>query len=351
MTVIVRNPGRADWDAYADTKVTAAFSHRFAWGERLAGTYQVKIFRLAAARSSGDRNLTGILPLMLFAVPDQDKRLISLPYTDAAGIVADDTSTRSALLEAALDLAEECGADHVELRQAGDVVFEDLTAAYRDQWNHTAHTFKTGLCRSLPDSVDQLWAHLPAKVRNLVRKARKCGCMAVIGGSELVDDFYAVFSENMRDLGSPVHARELFHEMADETILGASVLVVYIAGKPVAAAMIFPHGDTLFNPWASSLRSHRVMCPNMLLYWAMLEYAVQCGCRRFDFGRSSPDAATFRFKRQWGAEMQPLFWHVFSRKPKIWDPFSETLVDEHWKSLDLKISRREGPDRRRRISL
>ncbi|HSW38168.1 MAG TPA: GNAT family N-acetyltransferase, partial [Acidobacteriota bacterium] len=219
------------------------------------------------------------------------------------------------------------------------------------RWHHAAHRFKTGLGCGLPDSPDQLWTQLPAKVRNQVRKADVCGCMAVIGGSELTDDFYEVFSENMRDLGSPVHARELFQTLADENILDAVVPVVYCAGRPVAAAMAFAHDGALCNPWSSSLRGFRAMCPNMLLYWTMLEYAVERGCRRFDFGRSSPDAPAFRFKRQWSAEKEPLTWHVFSRMQNIWDPLSETLVDERWKTLDLATSRREGPARRRWISL
>lgn len=340
------------WDGYAVANFEATFSHRFFWGECLAATYQMPLYRLAAKDRSGDQALTGILPLMLFSAPDRDRRLISLPYTDAAGIVADDLATGTELLTAALDLALELGAVHVELRQAGENrSFQDAATAIDGPWRHSMHTFKTGLRRSLPESVDQLWALLSAKVRNQVRKARKCGCTAVVGGIELVDPFYAVFSQNMRDLGSPVHAPELFPLLLGEPSLDARVVVVYLGGQPVATAIVFTHNGSLCNPWASSLRSHRPSCPNMLLYWTMLQLAVHSGCRWFDFGRSSPDAATCRFKCQWGAKMQPLAWHVFSRKPHSWDPYTESLVDDTWKSLDLPTTQIQGPARRRWISL
>jgi FemAB-related protein (PEP-CTERM system-associated) len=351
MTEILRNPGQAAWDDYAAKNSSATFSHCFDWGESLAGAYQVAIFRLAAKCQSGDTSLTGILPLILFAAPDRDIRLVSLPYTDASGIIADDTATGTRLLTAALDLAVELGAVHVELRQTGSPIFEVPTTDSASLWSHTPHTFKTGLRRPLPESPAELWSLLPAKVRNQVRKARTCGCTVAIGGQEQIDDFYAVFSENMRDLGSPVHEPELFRILLSKHSLGPRVVVVSLAARPVAAAITFTHNATLCNPWASSLRRCRPSCPNMLLYWTMLELAVESGCRWFDFGRSSPDAATYHFKRQWGATMQPLTWHVFSRQPHSWDPHSETLVDEIWKTLDLSTSRQNGPARRRWISL
>jgi FemAB-related protein (PEP-CTERM system-associated) len=306
---------------------------------------------MAAVRETAQENITGILPLMLFAAPDRDIRLISLPYSDGAGIVADDPATGSRLLAAALNLATEQGAVHVELRRAGKACFQFPASDYADHWSHTAHSFKTGLLRPLPASPDELWSLLSGKVRNQVRKARKSDCTVKTGGTELLDDFYAVFSENMRDLGSPVHPPELFNSLLGRNLLKAWIVAVYLETLPVAAAMVFRHNGTLYNPWASSLRRYRSQCLNMLLYWAMLEFAVSSGCRWFDFGRSSPDAATCRFKCQWGATMQPLIWHVFSRRPFAWNPLAESLVDEEWKTLDLETSRRQGPAVRRWISL
>lgn len=351
MTEILRNPGPAAWDDYTEKNGGATFSHRYAWGQSLAAAYRIPIVRLAAKRNPGDLELAGILALMLFAAPNRELRLISLPYTDAAGILADDAATGAALLAAAFNLAVEQDALHLELRQAGHPIFDGPASEAAQSWSHIPHAFKTGLRRPLPESPDELWSLLPAKVRNQVRKARRDGCTAAIGGPERLEDFYSVFAENMRDLGSPVHTPELFHMLLSEQSLSPQVAVVYLAARPVAAAIVFTDNASLFNPWASSLRRCRPSCPNMLLYWAMLELAVKRGCRWFDFGRSSPDGPACRFKRQWGAGLQPLVWHVFSRTPHHWDPHSESLIDENWKALDLSISRSRGPARRRWISL
>ncbi len=350
MIDILPNPEKKQWDQYAAENVAAKYSHLFDWGEKLALTYGLPILRLAAIERQTSR-MTGILPLILFAPPGNRTRLISLPYTDAAGILADDWQSAHRLLSAAMELASEYGADHVELRQDGalQIFFQQQMAT--GTWRHTPYSFKTGLLRPLPAAVDALWLALLAKVRNQIRKARHCGCVEKVGGVDLLADFFAVFSENMRDLGSPVHALELFQSLLDSESLRTGIIVIYLQGKPAAAAFVLRHNATIFNPWASSLRRYRPSCPNMLLYWSMLEYAVKNHCRWFDFGRSSPDAPTCRFKVQWGAGMESLVWHVYSRMDQCWDPRSESLTYEDWKSMELARSRRNGPIVRRWISL
>jgi len=350
MIDILEDCPQKKWDQYTAQNIAAKYSHLYDWGESLATTYALPIFRLAAINQQTNR-ISGILPLVLFDPPEKKKRLISLPYTDAAGILADEGESSRRLLAAALTLADELGANHLELRQDG--VLQTFFQQQKNvgTWCHTPHTFKTGLLRTLPTSGDALWLGLSAKVRNQIRKARRCGCRATAGGVELLADFYAVFSENMRDLGSPVHTPELFQNILSSTSLATGIIVVSLHGHPAAAAVVLLHNATLYNPWASSLKSYRPSCPNMLLYWSMLEYAVNHHCRWFDFGRSSPDAPTCRFKRQWGAGMEPLDWHVFSRKPHNWDPRSESLEYDTWKSIDLERSRRDGPAIRQWISL
>lgn len=350
MIELLASPEKNQWNQYIAENRAANHSHLFDWGESISATYSLPIFRLAAIDTSTNR-IIGTLPLVLFAPPRQAKRLISLPYTDAAGLVTDDLESGSLLLSAALELADKLGADHLELRQGGV-----SQAIFRQQqtigsWSHTAYTFKTGLLRSFPSSVDMLWADLSAKVRNQVRKARRCGCVTKVGGGELLADFYTVFSENMRDLGSPVHAFELFQNLMCSEPLTTSIIVVFLDCKPAAASFVLQHNNTLYNPWASSLRSYRPYCPNMLLYWFMLKYGINNNCKWFDFGRSSPDASTCRFKLQWGAKMVPLGWHVYSRKSHHWDPNNESLEYDYWKKRDLEYTRSEGPAIRRWISL
>ena len=55
----------------------------------------------------------------------------------------------------------------------------------------------------------------------------------------------------------------------------------------------------------------------MLMYWQLLCRSIERGQKTFDFGRSSQESNTFRFKKQWGAEGQPAVWQYYVRKGDI----------------------------------
>jgi len=103
----------------------------------------------------------------------------------------------------------------------------------------------------------------------------------------------------MRDLGSPTHGVELFRQVIGQDDLRARCIVVYHRGVPAAGAMVFEHGGTLFNPWASSLRRLRPICPNMLLYWTYAGPWHPPGLPSLRFRPLLPGTSTSRFKMQW----------------------------------------------------
>jgi len=65
----------------------------------------------------------------------------------------------------------------------------------------------------LPASSDDLFKSYNSKLRSQIRRPQKEGMDSIIGGIELLDNFYNVFAINMRDLGSPVHSKNLFREI------------------------------------------------------------------------------------------------------------------------------------------
>src|SRR5690606_23532319 len=93
----------------------------------------------------------------------------------------------------------------------------------------------------------------------------------------------------------------------------ARVFVVRVDGHAVAASIVLGWRERLEVPWAASLRAADRYGVNMFLYWSMLKYAEEAGYRVFDFGRSTRDSGTFRFKKQWGAEPVQLCWHYWMR--------------------------------------
>ena len=90
----------------------------------------------------------------------------------------------------------------------------------------------------------------------------------------------------------------------------------------------------------------------MLLYWETIRTACSEGFTRFDFGRSTAGSGTYHFKRQWGAEEQPLFWYTIpirgSAQPaRADDGRIATCLTNAWRHLPLPLTRQIGPHIRR----
>jgi hypothetical protein len=168
-----------------------------------------------------------------------------------------------------------------------------------------------------------------------------------MGAAELVDEFYQVFSRNMRELGSPVHAKGWIAAVIDAYDGCARIGIVSKGSVPVAGGIILEHRDTVSIPWASALSAYSKSSPNMLLYWGFLEYAADNRFTSFDFGRSTPGEGTYLFKQQWGAQPEPLSWYAEEQD----DPMGgisrpgglRQTVETIWSKLPSAVTDTLGP--------
>ena len=264
--------------------------------------------------------------------------LVSLPYLNSGGAVAADERAADVLIGHAVELAEQLKVRFLELRHEWAFNHPALTHSRTD---------KVHMRLELPPTAGKLWDQLSGKVRNQIRKGQKGGFTVHFGGSELLDDFYGVFSENMRDLGTPAFGRRLFAAVLAQFPDRSELCVVRDRGRPVAAALLLHGWGTTEVPSASSLRSYNPACVNMLMYWSLLERALGRGQEVFDFGRSSEGSPTFQFKKQWGAAPFPAEWQYFLRRGTIGDMRPDNprynLMIRTWRRLPLWVTRAIGP--------
>ena len=86
----------------------------------------------------------------------------------------------------------------------------------------------------------------------------------------------------------------------------------------------------------------------MLLYWEMLADACRRGAPCFDFGRSTRDSGTYKFKTQWGAHEVPLYWQYLLAPgqdvPEVRpDSRKFRLMVAGWQRLPVWAARVIGP--------
>ncbi|MFT6368088.1 MAG: FemAB-related protein (PEP-CTERM system-associated), partial [Bacteroidia bacterium] len=193
MTLTVRTLDRADierWDAYVNATDAATFFHRAGWMLVLERAFGHRAHFLYAEDNG---IIVAILPLaevksLLFGYS-----LSSLPFCVYGGIVADTEEAAELLRAEACSLAENLQVDALELRNKH---------SSKSGWpaKELYFTFKKTID---PDDDVNLKA-IPNRQRAMIRKGIKEGL-----ASEWDDGtqrIYAVYSESVRNLGTPVFA-------------------------------------------------------------------------------------------------------------------------------------------------
>jgi serine/alanine adding enzyme len=280
----------------------------------------------------------GMLPLALVKSALFGRFLVSLPYVNSAGVQATNESIAARLLDEAVRLADRLNVRYLEIRQERETPHPALKYI---------STAKVLMRLPLPQSVDALWTAFNAKLRNRIRAGQKFEFDVAGGGQEVLDDFYRVFSQNMRDLGTPVYSRKLFESILNHFASQAELCVLRKQGAPIAGALLMHLDGRSEVPSASSLRSWNHSNANTLMYWHLLSRAIERGQPVFDFGRSSPDSGTYRFKDQWGARPSPSIWQYYLRHGSIEamrpDNARFGLAIKVWQRLPVALTRWIGP--------
>lgn len=337
-TVAVREVPGEDWDAFVTAFPDASLYHLRGWSELAREVFGHRALFVESRDPSG--TLLGVLPVI-----QQRSRLLgnfatSLAFCNYGGPLAADPQVAAQLMHAAVGVAEALGCRYLE--------FRDLEPRIVD-WPRRAD--KITLQLALPATFEALAKRLGTKLRAQVKRAEREGVRCRCGSAELLDDFYGVFAENMRDLGTPVYPKRFFRSILERFPGHCQLVVIDWQGVPAAAAFLSFWRQTAEVPWASCRAKAKPLGMNMKLYWELLTVAVGRGCTVFDFGRSTVDSGTYRFKRQWGAEPRALYWYR-------WTPGAEhppagahgedrgramQLATALWQRLPLGIANTLGP--------
>ena len=320
---------------YLDRRGASIYQRR-EW-DQVFHIYGLETLWLSAWR---DGAMVGQLPLVWQSSRLLGRRLISLPWFDTAGVLADDVAARDVLLVAAREAAARRQVPVVELRQSQAV----------DGWP-LGDTDKALLRLRLTADPDELWRGLSAKVRNQVRKGEKSGLTVERSRDSddalrLLPEFFRIYATNMRDMGSPSHSERFLAKVVESFPQKCRIAIVRVEGRAIGGGLTLASGPCVEIPWASSLRKFGALCVNHVMYWHLLRDACLAGCEWFHFGRSTIDSGPFHFKKQWGAEAVPLAWHTWNEGQQGGAPRNSQKLQTAsrlWQRLPLAVARRLGP--------
>lgn len=341
---------KACWDEYVERHQYATPYHSFSWMEAVKSAYGHPHIG-AIARCLSSQKVVGVFPAVLMKTPFKGKQICALPYCDVGYPLADNHEILNALRKFEVKQLDLNNTKSIEIRNVSYQLHNDEELLHK----------KVRMLLTLPNSSKTLMDSFKSKLRSQIKKAQKNGLQCKQGRhTQLVEDFYDVYARNMRDLGSPAHARKWFHAIVQSYGDNAVVSVVYNGDDAIGGGIILTSGHQACIPWASTLREHNVLAPNMLLYWSLLAHCADNNITQFDFGRSTYLQGTYKFKKQWGAEPQLLEWQKFNGKGERIDEAAFTeespsivreVAERLWRRLPLKITIITGSLIRPHISL
>lgn len=337
LTIRCDQAAPAGWDQYLARWGYDGFHLHSEWANIFRIAFRHQPWFLWAEQ---DGRIVGVLPLMHIRGPLFGSFLASQPYLNTGGVLADYATIASRLVDRAVRLADQLDVKHLELRQEQRIDHPQL---------NSTNTEKVHMRLTLPATVDDLWNGLKSKLRSQVRKPLSDASLTVqFGQQDQLDSFYNIFCCNMRDLGTPPFSRELFRQMLVGFGDGAEICTVLKDGKPVASGFLLHGPEVTLIPSASSLREYNHTACNMLMYWHCLKRSVERGQKAFDFGRSSHDSGTYKFKQQWGAEEYPAVWQYCLRRGQVGDVRPSSGKYDRmiaiWQKLPIWLTRLIGPE-------
>lgn len=311
-------------DAFVAEHPDGTIFHRPQWSRAVERGSGQRAHYLLAERGG---NLVGCLPLTLVRSRLFGNAAVSAGFATGGGILG----------EGAEPLARAAWAlDYPGAELRGGPIPEGWTASQGLYANFD---------RDLPADGEALLASIPRRQRTEVRKAIGFGLQVSSGSDRRHRDAHLrVYSESLRNLGTPAFPRALFDAALDEYGEEADIVVVWKDSRPLAALLNFYFKGAVQPYWGGGTYEARQWRANDLVYFEVMRRAIGRGCTRADFGRSKLGTGAWSRKRIWGFEETPLVYAVRgkSRDLNPLDP-RHRLKIAAWQKLPLFLANRIGP--------
>lgn len=302
--------------------------HRPQWSKAAERGCGARAYYLLAERGAV---LVGCLPLSEIRSPLFGSALVSAGFGTGGGLLGDGAQP---LADAAWALAGRLGCKSAELR--GGAIPEGWAASMGIYANFE---------RGLPTDEAALLTSIPRRQRAEIRRALGFGLETSAGSDRRHRDaHFRIYSESVRNLGTPVFPRALYEAALDEFGEEADIVVVWKDGRPLAALLNFYFKGVCQPVWGGGTAEARAWRANDLVYFEVMRRAIQRGCSRADFGRSKLGTGPYARKKIWGFEERPLTYAIRGeeRETNPLHPKYRFKIAA-WQKLPLWLANRAGP--------
>lgn len=306
------------WDDFVNSCIEenhiVTFAHNTRIGLALEKTFNYKYSLLLFKKNEKSNNIIGGFPYCKVG-----KNYVSMPHLSYGGLLG-----RNDLLENLNSLLEK-DFKHYEIRD-----FLNYTKYYNSNKIATFLNIKR-------QNTEDIFGCFSSNHRRKIRKSYKNGLKTLSGSSDLLDQFYYIYTKNMHRLGSPPLPKLFFSNLLLYTKEGESqIFITYYKNRPIGGGFVLSYGKFTEDCWLSSLSAYNNLYVTYQLYWEMIKWAIEKDDHYFSFGRSTVNSSLHKFKKQWKPEERNLY---FSYNHRVnLDIKNMTFLNSIWKKLPYKLT-------------
>jgi FemAB-related protein (PEP-CTERM system-associated) len=325
------------WDAFVEKHWSGSTFHLSAWQRLIENTFGHEP-RHILARDSQNGEVLGVLPMFLVRSRIFGRMLVSTPHAAYGGCLADSLETEWSIVDYARNLAKELQVEFLELRNFRNVL-DDSSLSGKDLYV----TFR----QELKNDPEEDLLSIPRKTRAEIREGIRNGLEFKVDQIG-TDEFFQVYSQSVRYLGTPVFPKRLFENGRREFGSDCKIFSVHWNGHLAAAVWTLFYKDEVVPYFGGSVRDYNRLAVNNFMYWMLMKYGAENGYRIFDFGRSKKGSGSFNFKKRWGMEMSQLnYQYALVRMKSLPDtsPLNPKFARaiRLWQRLPLCVTNQLGP--------
>ena len=326
MTEFIQDKTLAEYEAFVQGHPKGHFTQSAAWAKQKSAW----TWRAIACRGK-DGKIKGTLSVLIRPMPGFHR----IPGAKCAMMYAsrgpvcdiDDYETMDELFSKVKELAKEFHAYVFKI----DPDIPSSETAFREYMLRQGFTLKSGgatfeaiqpqyVFRLYLNgrSEEELLSAFHQKTRYNIRLAQRKGVRVEICSKEMVPEFgRLMLTTGVRD-GFVTRPPEYFSDMLDNLGEHARLYMAFIdepqedgstRRKAIAGTLAIWYGDKVWYLYGASSNEDRNYMPNYLLQWEMIRWAVERGCRVYDFrgvpgdvGEDHPLYGLVKFKRGFSGE-------------------------------------------------
>lgn len=136
---------------------------------------------------------------------------------------------------------------------------------------------------------EEVMAGFHSKTRYNTRLAERKGIRIEIKGKESCEDFHSLMLLTGDRDNFAVRSTEYFERIMDAFGEDARLYFAYYEDELLAGALDVHVGDKVWYVYGASSNEHRNLMPTYLVQWSCIKWAIEKGCKWYDFRGGYPD--------------------------------------------------------------